>query len=64
MLNGRAFDTHDVVGAPRVAIISHALAEKMWPGQAPNNRWLLIGIAIATSATNLLTASLYHVAPT
>jgi predicted permease len=32
---GRTFTDRDVGGAPRVMIVSHALAARMWPGQDP-----------------------------
>jgi len=38
VLRGRAFDPHDDVDAPRVAVINEALASRLWPGQDPLRR--------------------------
>jgi putative ABC transport system permease protein len=35
MLAGRAFDTHDIAGAPQVAMINQTLARIAFPGQNP-----------------------------
>lgn len=35
LLKGRDFTDRDRAGAPNVAIVSRALAEKMWPGENP-----------------------------
>ena len=35
LLAGRDFSDRDRVGAPGVVIVSHQLAEKMWPGEDP-----------------------------
>ncbi len=33
LLRGRRFDSHDSPGAPAVAIVSKALADRLWPGE-------------------------------
>ena len=33
LLRGRPFDSHDSPGAPAVAIVSKALADRLWPGE-------------------------------
>jgi putative ABC transport system permease protein len=33
LLRGRPFDSHDTVGAPAVAVVSQALADRLWPGE-------------------------------
>ena len=33
LVRGRAFDSRDVAGAPRVMIVSQGLAQRLWPGQ-------------------------------
>ena len=38
LLRGRAFDARDGLDAPRAAIISRALAERLFPGAAPIGR--------------------------
>jgi putative ABC transport system permease protein len=41
ILEGRDFNQGDIDGAERVVIISHALAEELFPGQNPLNRHLM-----------------------
>ena len=41
LVRGRAFDTRDREGAPRVAIISETMAARVWPGQDPIGRTLI-----------------------
>jgi predicted permease len=43
ILQGRAFDQQDREGAPRVAIISQAVARHTWPGENPIGRRVKIG---------------------
>jgi predicted permease len=38
ILRGRAIDERDVPGAPAVAVVNQALAEKLWPGEDPVGR--------------------------
>jgi putative ABC transport system permease protein len=56
ILEGRGFTEQDTAGAPRVAIVNQALAERFWPGQngigkrieipsAPGAPWEVVGIA-------------------
>ncbi|MDX1395282.1 MAG: ABC transporter permease [Gemmatimonadota bacterium] len=40
---GRSFDEGDASGAPDVAVVNEALAERFWPGQTPVGERLLIG---------------------
>ena len=40
ILEGRGIDSRDVAGAPRVAVVSRALAERLWPDENPLNRTL------------------------
>jgi putative ABC transport system permease protein len=35
IVRGRGFESADRAGAPRAVIVSHALAERIWPGQDP-----------------------------
>jgi predicted permease len=35
ILQGRGFEANDRAGAPRAIVLSHALAERIWPGQNP-----------------------------
>jgi len=42
-LAGRDFTEEDQVGRPRVAILSHSLAEAMWPSQSPLGKRFWVG---------------------
>jgi predicted permease len=39
---GRAFEERDAAGAPRVAIVTPALAERLWPGQTALGQRMLV----------------------
>jgi len=41
ILRGRGFEESDRAGAPRAVVISHALAERIWPGQDAIGRRIL-----------------------
>src|SRR5262249_58665019 len=41
-LAGRGFERRDRDGAPRVAIVNQALAARLWPGQDPLGRTVLL----------------------
>ena len=43
MLGGRDFTMRDARGAPPVAIINEAMAQRFWPGQDPLGRRVMIG---------------------
>jgi putative ABC transport system permease protein len=57
LLSGRTFEDGDVAGAPRVAIVTAALARRFWPGQDPLGKrlrfdgdenapwWTVVGLA-------------------
>jgi putative ABC transport system permease protein len=68
IVRGRAFSTADRDGAPRVAIVSDAMAADTWPGQDPigkrlkfggvdsRNEWLtVVGVAGTTRYRELVT---------
>ena len=40
IVEGRAIDARDVAGAPRVAVVSRALARRLWSGENPLTRTL------------------------
>ena len=41
--SGRSFGDLDVAGAPAVALVNEALAERFWPGESPVGQRLLVG---------------------
>jgi predicted permease len=41
IVRGRGFEPSDRAGAPRVIVLSHALAERIWPGQDPIGRRIM-----------------------
>lgn len=43
LLRGRVFDAGDVVGRPRVAIISQSAATRFWPGEDPIGKRIWFG---------------------
>jgi len=51
ILRGRAFDGHDDVRAPRVAVISEGMARALWPGLEPLGKCLRIGSDTAPCTT-------------
>jgi putative ABC transport system permease protein len=40
---GRAFDERDKLGSPLVCIVSESLGQRLWPGQDPLGRRLMLG---------------------
>ncbi|HSM10805.1 MAG TPA: ADOP family duplicated permease [Lysobacter sp.] len=40
LLQGRGFELTDTAGAERVAIVSHRMAERFWPGESPLGKQL------------------------
>ena len=48
IIRGRSFNPSDRDGAPRVAIINEALAQRCWPGQDPIGKQIRGGLADAT----------------
>lgn len=44
VVRGRPFDATDREGAPRVALINQAFAQRAWPGQDPLGRQLYLGV--------------------
>jgi macrolide transport system ATP-binding/permease protein len=48
IVRGRSFNPSDRDGAPRVAIINEALAQRCWPGQYPIGKLIRGGLADAT----------------
>jgi len=48
IIRGRTFNPSDRDGAPRVAIINEALAQRCWPGQDPIGKLLRGGLGDAT----------------
>ena len=51
---GRGFTPTDRTGAPRVAIVNRATADRLWPGQDPIGKQLTIGPAGATTIVGLI----------
>jgi putative ABC transport system permease protein len=43
VLQGRGFNEHDVVGAPRVALVNQSMARYFWPGENAIGKCLYIG---------------------
>jgi len=54
MLDGRDFDPADVLGRPRVAVVSHDLANRYFPGENPIGRTINAGFGPGGSANSLL----------
>ncbi|HSE97256.1 MAG TPA: FtsX-like permease family protein, partial [Blastocatellia bacterium] len=44
ILAGRAFDEKDIAESPGVAIISHSMAARSWPGEDPVGKRLIMGV--------------------
>jgi len=42
IVRGRGFDESDRLGAPRVAVVSHSMAEALWPNEDPLGKCLQI----------------------
>jgi putative ABC transport system permease protein len=51
LIDGRDFGPGDSVGAPRVAVVSKALAERYWPGQSALGRILRIATPTGEALT-------------
>ena len=51
LLRGRAIESTDVAGAPRVAVIGESMAAVLWPGQNPVGRCFRFGADTAPCTT-------------
>jgi putative ABC transport system permease protein len=49
LVRGRLFDARDVEGAPRVVLVSEAMARRYWPGEDPIGRRMTFNSGIPTA---------------